>query len=41
MQDYWMVKPLQAPLTKGKLIFLAKAFHLSKKSFLLAPNLSS
>jgi hypothetical protein len=27
---YWTFKPLQAPLTEGKLIFLAKAFSLSR-----------
>jgi hypothetical protein len=31
MQGYWTFKPLQAPLTEGKFIFLAKDFHLSKK----------
>jgi hypothetical protein len=41
MQGYWTFKALQAPLTEGKLLFLAKAFHLNKKNiFLLAPNLS-
>jgi hypothetical protein len=33
MQGYWTLKPLQTPLTEGKLIFLAKAFHLSKKHY--------
>jgi hypothetical protein len=41
MQGEKTSKPLQAPLTEDKLIFLTKAFYLSKdKLFLLAPNLS-
>jgi hypothetical protein len=31
-----MFNPLQAPLTEGKLIFLAKAFYLSKKQIIFA-----
>jgi hypothetical protein len=35
-QVYWTFKPLQAPLTEGKLIFFAKVSHLSKKQIIFA-----
>jgi hypothetical protein len=38
MQSYWTFKSLQLPLTEGKLIFLAKAFHLSKKIITFADS---
>jgi hypothetical protein len=37
-QGYWTFKPLKAPLTEGKLIFLAKGFHLSKKQTIFASS---
>jgi hypothetical protein len=38
MQGYWTFKPLQVPLTEGKLIFLANTFYLSKNHIIFADS---
>jgi hypothetical protein len=40
MQGYCTFKPLQALLTESKLIFLAEAFHLSKKHYFFGSKLT-
>jgi hypothetical protein len=38
MQGYWTFKPLQSPLTEGRLKFLTEAFHLSFKKITFADS---